>query len=274
MATTCPSCNTDNRPFAKYCIECVAALPATFAPTVLMAPADATSAVPLRAARSAAVPHAPTPPVSPRLVDEPATRSTATISGTPKPVARKGLWVSVAAFAIALLVGAGGWMVAGAGGWYIYRTATTPMMAGPAEPVISPGPGPSAPIAPVATATSAPAAPEPMTPMAIEKPAVAPRIASPARPTPTPAPAVAAVPRPSNAPTSTPREIKSRPAAAAAASSSGNPAEQCTGLGFFTMSRCMATQCAKPAYRRHPACEDVRRQQQLMEEKRNLSLHH
>ena len=295
MSTTCPSCGTDNRPFAKYCIECVSALPATFAPTIFLPRLGAASAAPNPTTpRPTVPPPISTAPMPPRLVDEPATR-TAESQGAAKPAGKKGLWVSVAAFALALAVGAGGWMIAGAGGWYIYSTASTPTTSGPAEPVaavavnagIAPTGSPVSPtvapmVAPTLAAASSPAVPT-VTPAAPTPTDAAPAAmaniqpapAAAASAVPVPKAAAGASPRTSSNASSATRENKSRPVAAAPAAAErfgNNPADQCTGLGFFALSRCMATQCAKPAYSPHATCESVRRQQQLMEEKRNPTL--
>jgi hypothetical protein len=107
--------------------------------------------------------------------------------------------------------------------------------------------------------------------MSVTEAAPAPSAAAPARP-PAKAASTAAARAPLNG-ASVAREDKARSAAPAAAERRpGSPADQCAGLGFFGTSRCMAAQCAKPAYAAHAACEAVRRQQQLMEEKRNPSL--
>ncbi|MDM0035823.1 hypothetical protein QTI33_27065 [Variovorax sp. J22P271] len=130
MSVICPKCHTENRAIAKFCIECISTLPTLraedgFAPTLrLRWPA----AAPTPAAEAAA------------------------------PFA-KGLWVSVAALSVALLIGAAGWVVAGAGGWYLYSAGKA--QAGPvSEPEhAAPAPSPIAPIAPIAQAAPEGAAP-------------------------------------------------------------------------------------------------------------------
>ncbi|RYF76488.1 MAG: zinc ribbon domain-containing protein [Comamonadaceae bacterium] len=139
MVLVCPACGTENRAVAKFCIECIGVLPTGFATTDISPRLDVPP-VPSRDARASS------PPVPPRAITQPTpvaasvrrapterlgSSGTALDSdGAPVPIppeieSRRGLWVSVAAFAIALCVGAAGWMIAGAGGWYIYSSANT-----------------------------------------------------------------------------------------------------------------------------------------------------
>ncbi|MES1266022.1 MAG: zinc ribbon domain-containing protein, partial [Variovorax sp.] len=121
MALVCPSCGTENRSVAKFCIECIAALPVGFEATQLAprpAPREspASEGMPTALAAFAAAPpsqpqawvRSPAPPIPPA-------------PPAPEAKGRTGLWVSVGALAIALVVGAAGWAAAGAGGWYIYK---------------------------------------------------------------------------------------------------------------------------------------------------------
>jgi hypothetical protein len=79
------------------------------------------------------------------------------------------------------------------------------------------------------------------------------------------------MPRPP-APAETRVPSKARPAPDRQHALAGDPEKQCAGLGFFAAARCMAAQCATPAHASHPKCEAVRRQQRLMEDKRNPTL--
>lgn len=244
MATTCPTCGTENRAFAKFCIECIGNMPTSFAPTE-MQPRMGEGSRPLLPPAPARVAAFATGAALPRgLADAPLTRSASSARATPN--AKKGLWVSVAPFAIALLIGATGWMIAGASGWYIYSASAAAV----APEAVAPAVATEAP-APVLVAPAIEAAPAPA-------PVPAP-VPVPSAPVQAP-PAAAPKPRP------TPVAAPARPATGAALS------VQCAGLGFFAKGNCMAAQCAQPAHRQHPNCEAVRQQQRLMEEKRNPTL--
>jgi len=237
MALVCPACGTENRAVARFCIECIGALQPDFEPTQVVsrrASSESTTLLGMPTALvefGSAVPHSS--PASAPMTTPTAPRRT----GATEP--RKGLWLSVAAFAITLAVGAGGWMIAGAGGWYIYSAS--------------------------ASASTGPAIPE-----ASVLPEVAPVIA------PGPVPPAAAIPAARATPTARATPVaKARPVAPVAAPravAASDPGAACADLGFLARSRCMATQCAKSEARGHPACQAVVAQQRLMEEKRNPTL--
>ncbi|MDM0011529.1 hypothetical protein QTH87_03660 [Variovorax sp. J22P168] len=232
MSIVCPQCNTENRSIAKFCIECIGTLP----------------------------PPRPRAPIA-----MPWQRGDGE-AGAAVPFS-KGLWVSVAALTVALVVGAAGWLVAGAGGWYLYS-------AGKAQVHPLPEPTPAAQVAPhsiaampAPTPTLTPTVESPVTPAAplapVERAVVAPTtvVEKPSQ-----APAAAAAQAPHPVPTPIRREAPptTRPQAASSA-----PSSACTDKGFFAESRCMAQQCEKPQFKAHAQCEEVRRRQRLEEEKRN-----
>ena len=249
MALICASCGTENRAVARFCIECIGALQPDFEPTQVLsrrAPPQGTTLMGMPtalaefAAAPAPVPPAPTAPPRKASSAEP----------------RKGLWLSVAAFAITLVVGAGGWMIAGAGGWYIYSATTTTVPDAAAPALVSsalPQAQAAVPLIPVAD----PAPPAPL-PIAAAPSAVQPAVV--------PGPAPAAPP-----PTRAPVIAKARLAAPATRSAvgKGDPLAPCAELGFLARSRCVAAQCARTEFRGAPACQSVLAQQRLMEEKRN-----
>jgi len=219
MAVICPQCKTKNRSVAKFCIECIGALPTAFA--------SADTALSPLASRAA----------------QPSS---------------KGLWISVAAFSIALTVGAGGWLVAGAGGWYFYAAGNTqvhPARADAPAEAEAPAGRVLAPVAvPVLVPASAPLpAPEieQRTPIAVQT--KAPKVSDPPR-------AAPETSRPKPAPSPSPR---------AAATALGPPGNACSGMNFVAAARCMAAQCLKPEFKAHAQCEAVRRQQLIEEQKRN-----
>lgn len=299
MAVTCSFCGTENRAVAKFCIECIGPLSPDFEPTQVLSrpgPADGSAPKDLPTAfadfSAAPPPPKPLPPAIARR----------TANAEP----RKGLWLSVAAFAITLAIAAGGWMIAGAGGWYIYSAAKVLPETEPSKLVVTalPAAEPAAQLIPVEDAAapgSQSAGAAPGTEDALKSPsssssvvpvtALAPAPSSTPTPSPRPAtpatPATSAMPAPpaaqilaqgpSTPPGATPpsRAVsppRSRPAAAAprdTARSSANALGQCAELGFLARSRCMVAQCAKAEHRAAPACEPVWAQQRLMEEKRN-----
>jgi hypothetical protein len=264
MGVTCPACGTENRSVAKFCIECIASLPTVFAATEIQPhlrpvppsnlrttfvrePGIQGEAALLPPRSSGFIAAAAAPAGSPAASTSSMTQALQLQSGPRRAVdGRKGLWVSVAAFAIALVIGAAGWLVAGAGGLYIYAFGHSGANGEP------------------------------------EAAALTSRVAVAASPAPAPAPASASASAPAStaAPTAAPIRAAARPPATASAplqtpvrpATSKDPNTQCTGLGFFAASRCMAAQCAKADYSAHPACTAVRQQQRLMEEKRNPSM--
>ncbi|MGJ7494204.1 hypothetical protein ACSFA8_03935 [Variovorax sp. RT4R15] len=251
MALICSACGTENRAVAKFCIECIGVLQPDFEPTkvVPLRPSGERSTTllgmpsALAAFASSAPASAPASAMAPRPVPA---------AGKSRDSAepRKGLWLSLAAFALTLVIGAAGWVVAGAGGWYIYSSSSTAEDAAP--PVAA---APAAAVAPVAIAPAA-VAPAAVAPAAVAPAAVAPaaRVASAEDA------AVATTTRPA-APPSKPRVV-----------ATGDPGTSCASLGFIARSQCMAARCAKGEYRAQPACRAVVAQQRLMEEKRNPTL--
>lgn len=233
MSIVCPQCNTENRSIAKFCIECIGTLP----------------------------PPRPRAPIA-----MPWQRGDGE-AGTAVPFS-KGLWVSVAALTVALVVGAAGWLVAGAGGWYLYsagRAQVHPLPeATPAAQVALPSIVATPVPTPVPTPT--PTVDSPVTPAApvapVERAAVAPTTTAVEKPS--QAPAAAPAPHPVPTPTRREASTTARPQAASSA-----PSSACTDKGFFAESRCMAQQCEKPQFKAHAQCEEVRRRQRLEEEKRN-----
>ncbi|RZL64662.1 MAG: hypothetical protein EOP81_07635 [Variovorax sp.] len=297
MAVICSFCGTENRAVARFCIECIGPLSPDFEPTQVLsrsgsADGNASTGLPTAFADFAAA-SGPTEPLAPAI----ARRAT-----NAEP--RKGLWLSVAAFAITLAIAAGGWMIAGAGGWYIYSAGKVLPETEPKPLVVAalPAAEPAAQLIPVENA-AAPASQqvdvEPRTVGALESPAASssvplaaslvpvPPPASTPTPSPRPAtPATSALPvppaaqllaqAPATAPPASPptRAVpppRPRPAAAAPRDTvrPGNPLAQCAELGFLARSRCMVAQCARAEHRATPACEPVWAQQRLMEEKRN-----
>lgn len=227
MSIVCPQCNTENRSIAKFCIECIGTLPPARPRTPIARPWQRG-----QGEAGAAVPFS------------------------------KGLWVSVAALTVALVVGAAGWLVAGAGGWYLYSAGKAQVhplpeatlapqvvpsaVAMPSTPIVAPAVMPAAPAEPVAAAPAT----------AVEKASQVPAAAG--------ATATAMAPHP----VSTPTQRQAPPAARPQAASS-EPRVACAGKGFFAESRCMAEQCQKPQFKAHAQCDEVRRRQRLEEEKRN-----
>jgi len=256
MALVCPACGTENRSAARFCIECIAPLPTEFAPTQV-APAAA-GAVEVEAGDGL-------PSILAAFVAARPGKAGGSAHRAPPPPAvqerRRGLWVSVAAFAIAMIIGAAGWLIAGAGGWYIYSTSTVEGAAGAGA--VPEAPARTAAVGAVAAASAAqvsvPVAPRttaavPFTPQAAT---------AEAAPEP-PQPAVVAKP---------PRAEESRPTAVAARGAAASPPSQrCGELGFIARARCMAAQCEKPQFSRHAECAAVREQQRRMELKRNPQL--
>ncbi|RZI72601.1 MAG: zinc ribbon domain-containing protein [Variovorax sp.] len=255
MALVCPACGTENRAVAKFCIECIGPLQPDFEPTQVLSRRAASESTTLRGMPTALAEFGSAAPAS---APAPAPATAPRRTGAAEP--RKGLWLSVAAFAITLLVGAGGWMIAGAGGWYIYTASASPnatpaaedALAAPKVAVVAP-----APPAPPVTAEPAVLAPVAVAPL-LAAPAVAPS-ASPA-PAPAARPTTVAKVRPAT------REAPPRTAVV------GDPGTACADLGFLGKARCMAAQCAKSEFRGHSACQAVLAHQRLMEEKRNPTL--
>ena len=249
MALVCPACGTENRAVAKFCIECIGALQPDFEATQVVsrrASSDSTTLMGMPTALaefgSATPPSAPSPApaaTGPRR------------KGAAEP--RKGLWLSVAAFAIVLMVGAGGWLIAGAGGWYLYTASTSAIPAAVNTPAVVEA-------ALVALPPSAP-------PAAAQAAVVAPVGAAPlvAAPAAAPAAVAAAAARPTPLAKVRPAARDTVPRAAVVT----DPAAACAALGFLAKARCMAAQCAKFEHRGHSACQSVLAQQRLMEEKRN-----
>ncbi len=296
MTVACADCQTENRDGAKFCRGCgrrlVALasagsaqaaepwpptqrlpLPASVAPAGLFAPEEAGVAPamprpsPARPAKPAAA-ASRTSSVPTSSVARPAPRK-----ARGKPARHISLVWTCASIVLAI-----GIAILAAGAWYIAKkqaaetplpptiVATPPLRieppaVAPVIPPAQPAPPPVSAAPPAAAAETVPAAAPPprIAEAAAPKPKKSPPSAAPASLSP-PAPAVVA-PTPLAAPAPTPE-----PAAPP------DPQSACQGLGFFARAQCMVTQCAKADYKAHPACEAVRRQQQIDEEKRNPSL--
>ena len=357
MGVTCPVCGTENRSVAKFCIECIGSLPTVFAATEILphlpsiahrsalvgVTGDPGETSALRRSEfvtggSAAAVSADSASSATSAISAPIAnpaRSAAFINASTTPTAqpqqipsgprrhaegRKGLWVSVAAFAIALVIGAAGWLVAGAGGLYIYAfghagangapeaavasaapvaTAVLPAQEraqGPAQaaamavPVVSVALAPGASAVPVGSTATTFVSPTPIGPPSsptqlfdaaqpMAKNVAGPRSTSTSTSTsPSSSPAAPSVATrtaaASRSATKPPAEahVPPRTPAPVRTALANDPNTQCTGLGFFAASRCIASQCAKTDYAAHPACAAVRQQQRLMEEKRNPTM--
>ena len=300
MGVTCPVCGTENRSVAKFCIECIGSLPMNFAATEILshlpeppyAARGITPATELGARAHVKLPStsgfiaargiASVGPAAPGTVLAPQTPPTS--SGPYRTVERrKGLWVSVAALAIALIIGAAGWMVAGAGGLYIYAFGHSNAGGEPEVSMVT------VPAAATATAMPAVGALAPLTPLpplaALAAPAASAVVAASINTAPrqsavmSPAPSATSAAgrttaKPTAAPTTPVRQIGATAATTATAgpTAAADPNAQCTGLGFFAASRCIHAQCAKAEYSAHSTCAAVRQQQRLMEEKRNPTM--
>ena len=229
MALICPQCKTKNRSAAKFCIECIGTLPTAFASADAPRASAANSLFGfMRRAEQSQGPAAVG--AAPAVAEAAQTFS-------------KGMWVSIAALSVALIVGAAGWLVAGAGGWYLYTAGKAQV-----HPVRT---DPSAQTeqraaSPAATAEAPAMVTEPQT----EKVQLAPKKA----------------PDPVRA-TSEPAQAKSVKAPRSAATTA--PGQACSGMNFVVAARCMAAQCEKAEFRAHAQCTAVRRQQLLEEQKRN-----
>lgn len=311
MGVICPACGTENRSVAKFCIECIGSLPTNFATIEILPdlPDPPPAAHSFTFVREPDIPAYATLPhrsgfVAARGMASGGTAAQAAEHSAQMPAMssglyrtverRKGLWVSVAAFAIALVVGAAGWMVAGAGGLYIYAfghsgaggeprvslvTASAEVAATVLPTVVS-----LLPPAPIETLAAPPAAAVAVsTNMAASQSSVMSPATSGAssavRPTAKPTASSAApvrLPIATDAATAATTAIATTGTTATTTvtpvTTARDPNGQCTGLGFFAASRCMAAQCAKSEYSAHSACTAVRQQQRLMEEKRNPTM--
>jgi hypothetical protein len=266
MALICPACGTENRSVAKFCIECIGALPTGFAPTQLAPRPLASDRLVPEGMPSALAAFASAGPVAAATPAAAVVR--AAPAPTPEPRGRTGLWVSVGALAIALVIGAAGWAAAGAGGWYIYKANSGPEERGPAPvaatAVAEQVPAPAivaratAPVEAVATAPAITPAPVPMPPRQDDKPQRVEEVLD--------APVVA---RPEKIASLKP---PAAPVHAHAGAAPAGLAKTCGGLNFFAAARCRASECAKPALRQSAECRPVLAQERLMEEKRNPSL--
>ncbi|MEJ8853924.1 hypothetical protein WKW79_05060 [Variovorax robiniae] len=303
MALVCPACGTENRSVAKFCIECIGALPVGFEPTQLASRPgpDASDGMPSALAAFAATPSLPPSQGRVDAAVPPSARDRLSAAAPPpmhETKGRKGLWVSVGALAIALVVGAAGWAAAGAGGWYIYKEkggnggeerepvaiVTTPSIAEPAR-------------APIAIATTPEASAPSARPVVASASVPAPTASAPASAAPTPSvPTVASslspgevlvaaspeagqnvapqIERHSGTPVATaPARVAHKPQAApASAPPASSLAKACGDMNFIASARCKVAECAKPALRQTAECRVVQAQQRLMEEKRNPTL--
>ncbi len=264
MKVVCQRCNTENRAIAKFCIECVNALPTVsglpdFAPTEPAQP----RLLSWKLRRGA-------PGASRTQVDAPDTFTAATR-------ARRRLWLGVTAFVLALLVGAAGWLLAGA--LYISQAAPEDVESAVPEATAS-APLAAAPVItpPVQAAAPAPVAavPDALVPDAVDAAQLS-RPAAPAstlQPRNTPAPAAAAGAKVPAAPASVSVSVQvptpaPAPVPAARPRAAAEPGAVCAGMNFFSAARCMAEQCQDARFKAHPQCDAVRQQQRLDDERRN-----
>lgn len=280
MGVTCPACGTENRSVAKFCIECIGSLPTIFAATEILPHMPSLSQAAQRSTfvREPGIRDESALPRNSGFVAAidvasvaPAASATASASQTPRiskgprrtVEARKGLWVSVAAFAIALVIGAAGWLVAGAGGLYIYAFGHSGASAEPGVVMVT---APAAVSMTVASPSAQSAPPVPAAAVA------ATAIAAPQSTLTSTPPATATTPASGRTTAKLAGPVPASTGRAPTATAATDPGAQCTGLGFFAASRCMASQCAKAEHSAHTACAAVRQQQRLMEEKRNPTM--
>jgi len=274
MALICPACGTENRSVAKFCIECIGALPMDFAPTQLAPRPASGDRVASEGMPSALAAFASSPPPLPKV------KIRAGAPPQPESKGRKGLWVSVGALAIALIVGAAGWAAAGAGGWYIYKAKTVlderepavmPPPVSVAEPVresaAAPGPAPASPSAsaPASASASAPTVASTLAPGETLVTAAATDRGQKA--------ALKTEERADRPVVATAARAVEKPRAAAARVHAASTLESvCGGMNFIAASRCKVAECEKPEWRQATECRAVQAQQRLMEEKRNPTL--
>lgn len=275
MAITCPACGAENRSVAKFCIECVTALPADFAATqVLTVAAHAQvslgeETMPTALAAFAAAPAPPVPSMPHAAV---ATADWA----TSKPASSGqgmgfgvGIGVGVAIFAL-LVAGAVGWLAAGGEIWPSRddRTASAQASQREAAPALAAAP------AAAGVAAAAPVAVEPTlvpVPVAVESGAAADPEA--ARINAMTATTMAASGASSvSSPASSAATAATPKAGAAKPERSQNFLARCEGLGFLATPRCRVEVCEQPSNRHRRECQAVLAQLRQMEEKRNPSM--
>ncbi|MBU1358181.1 MAG: hypothetical protein KKC79_20215 [Gammaproteobacteria bacterium] len=271
MTLTCPRCNTENRAIAKFCIECVNALPsrladADFGPTAqaLRAPRGFGR----RGASSALASF-----VKP-LEAEPSAEKSGSLG-----------WM----LRLAVLVAA---LCVGAAAWYAYRgDASVDDVALPsahATALVDTGSGAAASRVDAATAPAVSAEPTQLAAQSVaaETPSPVGTSLAAAAPTASTAPPIgkptkpARTAKPSPAPSTTGAVAKSPtieavapvPSTPASPPVVAEPRAQCQGMNFISAARCMAAQCLRSEFKPHAQCEAVRRQQRLEEEKRNPTL--
>jgi hypothetical protein len=269
MALICPNCKARNRSVAKFCIECITSLPTgcadtDFAPTMLAASRSSYLGLPSLKGRWTKAAARPKPEAA-----------------THTPPVPKGMWISIAGLATALIIGSAGWLVLGAGGWYLYTAgsaqvdpprpvppaATSPVeeraeSPAPVPPAQEPDHAPAQLAAPVTDNADAPYR-EVEGPVSARATQAARKAASGKVPAASPALRDLSAPTASETPPAETSEALSKPRAVT------EPAAACASLNFIAAARCMAAQCVKREFRSHAQCEAVRRQQRLEEEKRN-----
>lgn len=263
MALVCPSCGTENRLAAKFCIECVLPLPVDFAPTQQL-PLRAGTAGPQSAddLPEALAAFAAGP------VSTPSVPSGFTQFAAPVEPSRSKPPGKLRAF----LVLSAGFALAAAAGWFVASSdeaaataSVSPVAEAPSTPALNTAPG---------AAASAASAPLPA--VATEQAAQA----AESTPEPTPAPThAAAAPAPAQRPTpvaganapvaKAPPEAPKRVAAAPRPSQRAGLLASCEPMSFIARSRCKVEICTSRANRQHPECAPVLEQQRLVEEKRN-----
>jgi hypothetical protein len=141
MALVCPACGTENRSVAKFCIECIAALPTEFEATRLVMPAPEPQEGMPSALAAFAAGTGPSTPMT-------AAWDLPQAAPLPAPSPRKSIWIALAASGM-LLMGAVGWFAAG--GTLRPAVPEVPEMPEMPAPTIA-APAPAEPIVPVAAA--------------------------------------------------------------------------------------------------------------------------
>lgn len=266
MAIVCPKCGTENRSIAKFCIECIAPLPASRgdAPKPPTEPAPLPDDMP--SALAAFVSPGPPSPLMPPVHLPPLPRSPAAGPG------RQGVGIGVV-FLCLLASAALAWLLLGGNPWRAEEAHASATQAEPAaegqrrevsgdiEPVVSPAPQQATLIAEPAPTPAETLAPGEAIVAAREHP-------SPRPPPPAPAPApatpvtvaVAAAPK-TAAPAPPARPEHATPLFA-----------RCDGLGYIAASRCRVDLCDQSTNRQRKECEPVLAQQRVIEEKRNPTM--
>jgi len=264
MAIVCPACGTENRSIAKFCIECIAPLPA-----VRTAPKPATAPAPLpddmpSALVAFASPGPPSPLMPPMQLPH-------------APAARRGIGVGLASLFL-LVAAALAWLLIGSGLWQGGdKLGSSPVQAASASDVPhrqvageveQPPPPVPLPVA-AAPAEPPPTAAEALAPgesIVAARARAAP--SGPAQPAIVPPPLAAtkapALPAPRPEQPAAPPAARPEPAAALFA--------RCEALSYIAASRCRVDLCDQAANRHRKECQPVLAQQRMLEEKRNPTM--